>query len=170
MLAISLLGFIAAKASDGGPGPGDGKKDELNGKPREVFIPAEIALQHRNNDLEIIKSKQSITFEEQNPELDGMHYYLTHKFPLFDSNNEVYAVGGISTDITESKNAEETLMESENKFRAIYENNSAAIAIIEPDTTISMVNDAYCQISGYSKQEVVGTSWTKQIHQPTSNA
>ena len=29
MLAISLLGFIVAKASDGGPG--DGKKDELNG-------------------------------------------------------------------------------------------------------------------------------------------
>lgn len=31
MLAISLLGFVAAKASDGGPGPGYGKKDEVNG-------------------------------------------------------------------------------------------------------------------------------------------
>ncbi len=31
MLAISLLGFAVAKASDGGPGPGDGKKDDVNG-------------------------------------------------------------------------------------------------------------------------------------------
>jgi hypothetical protein len=31
MLAISLLGFAAAKANDGDPGPGDGKKDEVNG-------------------------------------------------------------------------------------------------------------------------------------------
>ena len=31
MLAISLLGFATVKASDGGPGPGDGKKDEVNG-------------------------------------------------------------------------------------------------------------------------------------------
>ena len=29
MLAISLLGFVAVKANNGGPG--DGKKDELNG-------------------------------------------------------------------------------------------------------------------------------------------
>ena len=31
MLAISLLGFVAVKANDGGDGPGDGKKDDLNG-------------------------------------------------------------------------------------------------------------------------------------------
>ena len=30
-MAISLLGFAVAKAGDIGPGPGDGKKDELNG-------------------------------------------------------------------------------------------------------------------------------------------
>ena len=53
--------------------------------------------------------------------------------------------------------------ESEEKFRAIFEYNSAAIAIIESDTTISMVNDAYCEMSGYSREDVIGTSWTKQI-------
>ena len=61
------------------------------------------------------------------------------------------------------KMAEEAVHQSEEKFRAIFENNSAAIAIIEPDTTISMVNDAYCLVSGYTKEEVVGMSWTKQI-------
>jgi PAS domain S-box-containing protein len=52
---------------------------------------------------------------------------------------------------------------SEDKFREIFENNSSALAIIEEDTIISMVNSEYCKISGYSKEEVTGLSWTQQI-------
>ncbi|MEQ8224560.1 MAG: PAS domain S-box protein, partial [Candidatus Eremiobacterota bacterium] len=66
-------------------------------------------------------------------------------------------------DITERRRSEEALCRSEDKFRTIFESNSAAMAIIEPDTTISMVNDAYCQMSGYKKEEVIGMSWTEQI-------
>ncbi len=66
-------------------------------------------------------------------------------------------------DLRERKKAEEALKESEEKFKAIFESNSSAIAIIEPDTTISMVNDAYCQLGGYTKEEVLGMSWTSQI-------
>jgi PAS domain-containing protein len=39
-------------------------------------------------------------------------------------------------DMSERLKSQKSLGESENKFRAIFENNSAAIAIIEPDTTI----------------------------------
>ncbi|MDR3609658.1 MAG: PAS domain S-box protein [Ignavibacteriaceae bacterium] len=81
----------------------------------------------------------------------------------FDVEGNVTNMIGTIQDITERKQAEEALKESEEKFRAIFENNSAAIAIIDPDTTISMVNDAYCQMGGYSKQEVIGMSWTEQI-------
>jgi PAS domain S-box-containing protein len=59
--------------------------------------------------------------------------------------------------------AEQALRESEEHFYSIFYNNSAAICIIEPDTTISMVNSEYCKISGYSKEEVIGMSWTQQI-------
>ena len=55
------------------------------------------------------------------------------------------------------------LQESEAKFRTIFEENSSAIAIIEPDTSIAMVNDEYTKLSGYTKEEVKGLSWTTQI-------
>jgi PAS domain S-box-containing protein len=57
----------------------------------------------------------------------------------------------------------EALRESEQKFRTFFEHSSSALAIIEKDTTISMVNKEYCKIGGYEEKDVVGTSWTKQI-------
>jgi PAS domain S-box-containing protein len=53
--------------------------------------------------------------------------------------------------------------ERDEMFRAVFENNAAAIAIINPDTTIALVNDAYCAIGGYTKEEIIGLSWTTQI-------
>ncbi len=51
------------------------------------------------------------------------------------------------------------LQTSEERFRTIFENNSSAIVIIERDSTISMVNNAYCQMSGFTSEEIVGQSW-----------
>ena len=72
------------------------------------------------------------------------------------------AIAGVQ-DITERRRAEELLRESEERFRTVFENNSAAMAIIERDTTISMVNKAYCRMSLYEERDVIGMSWTKQI-------
>lgn len=66
-------------------------------------------------------------------------------------------------DITERKHSEKELKESEEKFRTIFENSSSAMAIIERDTTISMVNKEYCRIGHYKPEEVIGKSWTSQI-------
>jgi PAS domain S-box-containing protein len=81
---------------------------------------------------------------------------------MVSANNVLFYEGTIE-EISERKRAETALRESEERYRAIFENNSAAMAIIEPDTTISMVNEEYCKMSGYTKQEVVGMSWTQQI-------
>jgi PAS domain S-box-containing protein len=61
------------------------------------------------------------------------------------------------------RRAEEALRESEEKFRTFFESSSSAMAIIEKDTTISMVNKEYCKMGLYEEKDVIGTSWTKQI-------
>jgi PAS domain S-box-containing protein len=79
----------------------------------------------------------------------------------FDSEGRL--VISMAIDITERKQAEDALQKSAENFQSIFENNSAAICIIEPDTIISMVNSEYCKLSGYTAEEVIGMSWTQQI-------
>ncbi|MDQ5986526.1 MAG: hypothetical protein CSYNP_02256 [Syntrophus sp. SKADARSKE-3] len=65
--------------------------------------------------------------------------------------------------VIERKQTEKALQESEEKFRTLFENSSSAMAIIERDTTISMVNREYCKIGLFEEKEVIGKSWTTQI-------
>jgi PAS domain S-box-containing protein len=83
--------------------------EKIIGKTREDFMPQENAKEHRKNDLLVISSGNSISIEEENIEPDGKHYYLTEKYPLYDNNNAIFAVGGISTDITERKKTEKEI-------------------------------------------------------------
>ena len=47
--------------------------------------------------------------EEKVPQGDGEHTYVSVKFPLLDLSGKIYAIGGISTDITDRKKAEEEM-------------------------------------------------------------
>ena len=90
---------------------------------------------------------------------DGTTLWVRSKFSAYGQFN----VFGTTSDITERKRSEEALHESEERFRTIFENNSAAMAIIERDKTISMVNREYCRLSLYEQKDVIGASWTSQI-------
>ena len=59
------------------------------------------------------------------------------------------------------KQAEDTLRESEDKYRTIFETTGTATFIIEEDTTISLANKEFFKLSGYTQKEVEGKkSWT----------
>lgn len=67
-------------------------------------------------------------------------------------------------DITRLKGIENELLESEKKYRAMFENTGTAMIIIDEDTSISLANAEFSKISGYSRKEIEGKmSWTNFI-------
>ncbi|MBI4630341.1 MAG: PAS domain S-box protein [Chloroflexi bacterium] len=68
------------------------------------------------------------------------------------------------TDITERKQAQKTLQENEERFRALIENASDMIVTITADGKLSYVSPTIYRMSGYQLEEVIGKHIAKFIH------
>lgn len=69
-------------------------------------------------------------------------------------------VGAVLTfnDITERKRIEEALQESEERFRATFDQAAVGIGLIGPDGRIIRINRKYCEIVGYAEEELKAMS------------
>ena len=59
-------------------------------------------------------------------------------------------------DVTERKAAKNALERKENLYRGLFENSGAATILLGEDGIITMCNNEFCRLSGYSREEVVG--------------
>ncbi len=63
---------------------------------------------------------------------------------------------GLLVDITPRKLAEDKLRKSEEKFRRIVETAGEGFILMDEDLKIIDVNDAYCRLLGYAREEILG--------------
>lgn len=93
--------------------------DILGKSDRDIF-PQEFADVYRQNDLQVLENKSVYNFEEQAMMPDGsLCTYISIKAPLINDDDEVYAICGISTDISKQKETEAELRESAARERTI---------------------------------------------------
>ena len=125
------------------------------GKTDFDFFSAEHAQQARKDELEIIRSEKTLTIEEKETWPDQPDTWVsTTKVPLRDESGAVVGTFGISRSITEKKQAEEKLRLAASVFTHARE----GIVITAADGTIIDVNDAFCQITGFGRDEVIGAN------------
>ena len=75
----------------------------------ETIMPLDVAGSARASDRKVLENGEVVQEEEVIWRRGGDRTYLTQKFPLRDGDGEIYAVCGISTDITERKAREQEL-------------------------------------------------------------
>lgn len=123
-----------------------GKTDEA------IFVPEQAAM-YRANDLKVLQAGVSLEFEEVAMHDDGPHTSIVSKFPLYDGVGKLFALCGISTDITDRKRAEEALRQSEERYRGIFENAVEGIFQTTLEGKYIAVNPALAHMYGYDSPD-----------------
>jgi PAS domain S-box-containing protein len=88
-------------------------REEIAGKTDRELFPARQATAFRLNDRKVLQAGIPLEFEEVAQHDDGPHTSIVFKFPLSDADGRTYAIGGITTDITDRKGMEHALRESQ---------------------------------------------------------
>ncbi|MFW9906679.1 MAG: PAS domain S-box protein, partial [Candidatus Thorarchaeota archaeon] len=107
-------------------------------------------------DYEIIRKDKTIRDHETSISL------------IIDSKGEPMGFRGIVRDITERKETERKLRESEEKYRTILKNIEDGYYEVDLTGNFTFFNDSLCKILGYSKDEIVGTNYSKYMDKRTA--
>ena len=132
----------------------------LKGKRDDELFPAEQAAAFQANDQKVVAAGVAMEFEETAIQEDGIHTSIVQKFPLFNEEGKIYALGGIATDITERKREESARLYSEERYRVVVEAASDAVISLDEDGTIQLANSGATGIFGYTPSELIGKPLT----------
>ncbi len=87
-----------------------GPREEVLGHSDRDVFPPDFAERFRDNDRAVIEARGPLSFEETAPHPDGVHTYVSIKFPVEEPDGTISGVCGIATDISERKRLEEQLL------------------------------------------------------------
>jgi PAS domain S-box-containing protein len=109
-------------------------------------------------DRKVIDSGKEIFIkEEQVMRKDGKPgWFQTHKIPYHHPGIEKPAILGVAVDITERKKAEEILLKSESRYRALVNLAVDGILLGSNEGVITDANESMCEIIGMAKKDFIG--------------
>jgi PAS domain S-box-containing protein len=86
--------------------------------------------------------------------------YIT---PVFDEKDNCTQLIGMVHDITERRQAEETIQISETRYHNLIDSQSDIIARSDPKGILTFINDAYCKTFGKSREQLLGQSFVPTV-------
>jgi PAS domain S-box-containing protein len=133
-----------------------GKADtELIGRSPAEFFPPEIVRQQQENLQRVFKTGEFTRTERAQPFRGTEKWIETRLVPLRNPQGEIQSVMGIARDLTEQKRTAEALKEREELSQKIIGAAMEGFWMLNIEGNIVDVNDAYCRMSGYSRQELL---------------
>jgi len=140
------------------------KAEEVLGKHFYEIWPESSARRLKETDREALSLNTTVESYEQMVDPKGNVKNLwVFKFPVTDSQGR-RLVGGLALDVTEEKRAQEALRESEKRFRTVFERGPVGMVMISLDYKWIAFNDTYCNMLGYTEEELRRLSFVDITH------
>ena len=143
------------------------KEDVLSTHPAEISpeyqFDGRTSVEKADEMMKIAKEEGSHRFEWIHTRLDGEAFpveVLLTPIPV----GEKKIIHTVWRDITEQKNKEETLRKNAIRLRRYFDQEFLGMAITSPEKRWVEVNDALCQMFGYSREELLEQTWTELTH------
>jgi PAS domain S-box-containing protein len=143
-------------------------------RPEELYGTSGLAMVHPD-DLAVsqaivteavLKGDSFVTFEERIRHKKGHYLWVELSYTIIrdPATAEPIELVGLIHDISERKQAEEDLRESEARYRMLAENINDVIVKLAPDSTCTFVTPSCYQLTGYTPEELIGKSVYELIH------
>ncbi len=138
---------------------GRGSSQEVVGKTDfDLVWSREDAEMYRADDQEVLsQNRPKRHIIEPFQQADGKCLWVdTTKAPLVDKTGRPYGILGVYEDITERKQAEERLRQSEGRYRGLVVLAVDGILLGSNDGTIIEANESFCRLIGLTKEVLIG--------------
>jgi PAS domain S-box-containing protein len=117
-----------------------------------------------NKALKLPKGESIVVEETMQSEDNKQRTFLTRKFPIYLDDGTLIGTGTLTQEITEQKNAELALKESENKFRGVFEQSAVGVCYTDLTGKFVALNQRFCDILGYPEDEIMQLTWRDFTH------
>lgn len=120
--------------------------------------PEDIPLLEENNKAYLTGQRDSHSLEYRIINKDGYIRWVLDRGVVIERNEhrQPLRIAGTHTDITNRKQAEQSLLINEEKYRSIIANMNLGLLEVNMDEVIQFANNSFCEMSGYSPEELIG--------------
>jgi len=141
------------------------ERDLVGANYRSITHPEDLTL-NRAGMQELLAGKvPSLTMQKRYVSKDGRVEWVRNSVSLLrDSEGTPMQVIVLVEDITGSKQDEEALRASEERFRKVFAHAATGMTIQDAEGHFLEVNPAFCEITGYDEQELVGGDYHSITH------
>ena len=134
---------------------------ELCAEPFLNFVHPEDREATRSEVHRLLAGVDSVAFQNRCRSKDGSYKWLQWQAAPFLDRGLIYAA---ARDITERRQGEEALRESEESFRSAFSNAAIGLALLRPSGQWLKTNRSLCAMVGYTEQELLSLSFRDITH------
>jgi len=145
--------------------------EEVIGFDDSHFFDLALSQQLKDNDQKVIREAKPLESEEINY-IKGSNkaiIYRTIKSPIFDKNNVIIGICGVSTDITQEKILQNTIAKQKHLLDAVLDNIDSYIYMKDSERNFKYVNNKVAELFGQSTEDIIGKKDTEVLPQETAD-